>query len=241
MRRVLESASRRITTELDEHALVLDVGGWAKPFPRADWVADLMPYDTRGLYGYERGAQEERFDAERWVRFDICGADPWPFADGQFDFAVCAHTLEDVRDPIRVCGEMQRVARAGYIECPSRLEEQSWGVHGPWVGWSHHRWLVDERDGVLRFAHKPGCLHHQDHFPPTFPATLTREQRCVSLWWEGAFETEELLFFDAETMEAYLREVAAPGRPPLAKAGSLGAPSFAARARRSLRRAIERQ
>src|SRR5204863_8798249 len=40
---------------------------------------------------------------------------------------------------------INRVGKAGYIEVPSRLEEQTLGVHGPWVGWSHHRWLVDVR------------------------------------------------------------------------------------------------
>ena len=56
---------------------------------------------------------------------------------------ICSHTLEDVRDPIWVCSEIQRVAKAGYIEVPSRLEEQSYGFQGPWVGWGHHHWLIE--------------------------------------------------------------------------------------------------
>jgi hypothetical protein len=40
--------------------VVLDVGGWGRPFTRADWVLDLMPYETRGLYGRD-GTGEERF------------------------------------------------------------------------------------------------------------------------------------------------------------------------------------
>src|SRR5215212_2730078 len=118
---------------LDAEAVVLDVGGWASPLARADWVIDLMPHETRGLYG-ESDPARERFSGERWVERDICARDPWPFADGQFDFAVCSHTLEDVRDPVWVCSELARVARAGYVEVPSRLEEQAFGVHGPWVG-----------------------------------------------------------------------------------------------------------
>ena len=53
-------------------------------------------------------AAEERFAPERWVTRDICGREPWPFADGQFDFAVCAQTLEDVRDPVWACSEPAR-------------------------------------------------------------------------------------------------------------------------------------
>jgi hypothetical protein len=188
-----------------------------------------MPYETRGLYGYERGAQDERFSEDTWSRFDICAAEPWPFADRQFDFVVCAHTLEDVRDPIRVCGELARVARAGYVECPSRLEEQSWGVHGPWVGWSHHRWLVDAPDGRLRFAHKPGSLQHRDHFPGGFNRTLPPDERVISLWWEDRLEAEELIFVEAAELEAYLREVRGPGRPPLATGPPPSAGGLAAR------------
>src|SRR5919198_3858549 len=135
---MLRSSLERIL-RLPDDAAVLDVGGWAKPLPRADWVLDLMPYETRGLYG-ELDPAAERFSAETWVELDMCERTPWPFTDGQFDLAVCSHTLEDVRDPIWVCSELIRVARAGYIEVPSRLEEQAHGFQGPWVGWGPHRW-----------------------------------------------------------------------------------------------------
>jgi hypothetical protein len=143
---VLAASRERITAQLAEDAVVLDVGGWASPISRANWVVDLLPHATRGLYG-DPDPEPERFDESTWAQFDICAAEPWPFADDQFDFAICSHTLEDVRDPIRVCAELSRVARAGYIETPSRLQEQAYGVVGDFVGWSHHRWLVSERDG----------------------------------------------------------------------------------------------
>src|SRR5436853_6676304 len=38
----------RLEREIAEGDLVLDVGGWIQPFTRADWVIDLMPYETRG-------------------------------------------------------------------------------------------------------------------------------------------------------------------------------------------------
>ena len=117
-----DSARARVLETLSDEALVLDVGGWAVPFPRADWILDLGAYETRGRWGYEGDRADERFTAETWVRRDICDRAPWPFADGQFDFAICSHTLEDVRDPLWVCSELARVAAAGYIEVPSRLE-----------------------------------------------------------------------------------------------------------------------
>jgi len=113
---VLDASAREIARLLGEDDLVLDVGGWADPMPRADWVMDLMPYETRGLYGEAGDSDAERFGPETWIVRDICAREPFPFADGEVDFVVCSHTLEDIRDPLWVCSELTRVAKAGYIE-----------------------------------------------------------------------------------------------------------------------------
>src|SRR2546423_15383955 len=77
----------RLTREIPDDALVLDVGGWITPFTRADWVIDLMPYETRGTHG-RQGDGPERFGADTWVQRDICDREPWPFDDDQFDFVL---------------------------------------------------------------------------------------------------------------------------------------------------------
>ena len=210
---MLDASRRRILGQLGPDDLVLDVGGGAAPFERADWVLDLMPYEARGAYGERGGA--ERFSAETWVQRDICDREPWPFADGMFDFAVCSHTLEDVRDPIWVCSELERVARAGYIEVPSRLEEQSYGFEGPWTGWTHHRWLVDLTEDGLEFAFKSPVVHlrARDRFPTGYHDTLTDEQRVQWLWWEGEPRARERIFTDAPSYDGYLLATVAAHRP----------------------------
>ena len=186
---MLAASERRLLDQLTPDARVLDVGGAVNPFPRADRVIDVLPGD---------------------VQRDICDRDPWPFGDGEFDFAVCSHTLEDIRDPIWVCHELQRVAHAGYVEVPSRLEEQSLGVQGEWVGWSHHRWLIDVEDGGLTFGHKSHAVHREgNHFPPGFARSLTPERRVQWLWWEGELRARERIFTDIAEHDAWL---AAPVR-----------------------------
>jgi hypothetical protein len=204
---VLDSSRERIESMLAEDAVVLDVGGWASPLARADWVIDVMPYETRGLYG-ESDPAAERFSGERWIERDVCDRDPWPFADGQFDFAVCSHTLEDVRDPVWVCSELARVARAGYVEVPSRLEEQAFGVHGPWVGWSHHHWLVDITDGRLEFVFKTAVLQGREDCRLTAEqrAALTEDERVQTLFWERRLEARERIFLTGEELDRYLAE-----------------------------------
>ena len=235
---MLAQSLARIEAQLAPDAVVLDVGGWGRPLARADWVVDLMPYDTRGLYGRD-GDGPERFSADTWVQIDICDPEPWPFADNQFDFAVCSHTLEDVRDPVRVCGELARVARAGYVEVPSRLEEQSPPAGWTGVGWSHHRWLteVDEEAAAIDFVFKHGVVYTDTaaQFPRGFYETLTDVERVERLWWDGSLRARERLLMSSEELDAYLRDFV---RDELARRG-LTPPGRARRAAQRAQRAVE--
>ena len=223
----MEHATRRsILERLSESDVVLDIGGWADPFERADWVMDALPYETRGYYerrGWaEPGLKDpERFSQRTWIERDICDREPYPFEDGEVDFVVCAQTLEDVRDPVWVCSEMERIGKAGYIEVPSRREEQSWGVAGPYVGWPHHHWLVDVRNGAIEFVFKPHELHavKELHFPAGFWQGLGDAERVDTLWWHDSFSYAERIFFDREPAIAHLSEfvsaeLAKRGLPP---------------------------
>jgi len=208
--------------------LVLDVGGWAAPVNRADWVIDLMPYESRGaLMPAGFGPGPERFDAGRWVVADICSHEPWPFDDDQFDFAVCTFTLEDVRDPIRVCEEMSRVARAGYIEVPSLLDELTWrnpeAAGGRWAGHSHHRWLCTLADGELTFLHKAHSLHDRRsaRIPPRWARRLSHRERVLAHFWQGELPAREYSAIDHypfAALEQAVRERFTPSRAELTAA-----------------------
>jgi len=210
---MLPESRQQILHRLGEDDRLLDVGGWADPLERADCVIDVMPFATRGLYGREgwgpvREADAERFSEATWFQRDICDRTPWPFDDDEFDFVVCSHTLEDVRDPLWVCSEIVRVGRAGYVEAPSRLEEQSWGVAGPFVGWRHHHWLIDVGDDSIRFIFKPHSIHTLPaaFFPPGFVDDLTARERISQLWWEGDFNFSERIFVE-ERVDLYLTKL----------------------------------
>ena len=207
---MLPASLQRLEADLGPDDLVLDVGGWARPLVRADWVIDVMSYETRGMLGSD-GEGPERFTSDTWIVRDICDREPWPFEDHQFDFVVCSHVLEDIRDPLFVCSELQRVARAGYIEVPSRLEEQSWGPQGDWVGWAHHHWIVERQGDRLDFLFKPHMLHAREEFffPAEFHKTLTEEERVERLWWSGGIEVREVLLFEPGHLDSHLAEFVA--------------------------------
>ena len=211
----------RLLERLQPSDLVLDVGGWACPFNRAQWVIDAEPYETRGFYrtigrAASQGGDREWFSADTWVRRDICGTEPWPFADKQFDFAVCSHTLEDVRDPLRVCSELIRVARRGYIEVPSRAWETSRGAEHPRLaGLSHHRWLIEIHDRRVVFLQKFHRIHCHWRFslPRSWAERLPVDGAVQWLWWEGSFECEERVVHGLDAIDAELERFVQATRP----------------------------
>lgn len=209
---MLESNVGAVLNRISSDDRVLDVGGWARCFNRADWVIDKLPYATRGRrYGetlglHAQGGEVERFDASRWVERDLCGRAPWPFADGFFDFCTCSHTLEDIRDPIWVCSEMSRVARAGYVEVPSMRFELTRGREaGVPVGLSHHLWVVERRGEELWFHPKTHAIHGDRRLslPAEYGAKLTAEEEVTWHFWEGEIQAREG-WLHREVVEAWV-------------------------------------
>ena len=221
---MLVESLERLLARLGDDDRVLDVGGWAAPLNRADWVIDLMPYETRGALPVGSfGPGPERFCADTWVQRDICAHDPYPFDDDFFDFAVCTFTLEDIRDPIWVCEEMSRIARAGLIEVPSLVDELSWNVPefsgGPWVGHDHHRWLCFTGPNSIEFMHKPHSLHAEWRatVPARRSAWLRADQRVQVLWWEGHLAARERVVIGAFPLDELERHLIGELRPSRAE------------------------
>lgn len=182
---------------------VLDVGGAGCPFNRANWVIDVQSYSERAGNG-SYGPEKEHFTEDSWVRQDIC-SDKWPFENKQFDFAICAHTLEDVRDPIPTCQELNRVAKAGYIECPSRLVESIRDlVRSNVIGYGNHRWFVEISGDRVLFTPKSHLVYHKPEFSLPYQTTqrISAEDAVVGLFWTDGFGCSlKVLVHDDDVMD----------------------------------------
>ncbi len=206
---------------LSDRDIVLDVGGWACPFNRAQWVMDTEPYETRGFYRTfggppSQGGETEWFSRQTWVQRDLCDRPPYPFPDKFFDFVVCSHTLEDLRDPLWVCSEMIRIGKRGYIEVPSRAWESTWGVERPHLaGLSHHRWLVEIAGQRITFLQKYGLLHSHWRYaiPSSVGKRLTPRDTVQWLWWEEGFDCEERTINGLGLIERELEDFVASTHP----------------------------
>ena len=122
-------------------ASVLDIGGAANP-----WCDE---YVTTYVDMQEVPTSREV------IIGDITDDALWAsLADREWDFVICTHVLEDIRDPMYVARQMQRVAAAGFVAVPNKHTELS-AVESPqYPGYYHHRWVFTLQDGVLRAVAK---------------------------------------------------------------------------------------
>jgi hypothetical protein len=178
---VLPQAEQRIAEQVSGEATVLQVGAAGAALARADWVLDDRPHEPHG---------EARFTRRTWVQRDVCARAAWPFEEGRFDFAVCT-TLAMLRDPVGVCAELARVARAGYVELPTVEAELAGG---------EARWLCDVVDAELVFVHKPRAVltDPRARVPARRVQALEPADRVLALFWEERLPARERLVGDEE-------------------------------------------
>ena len=129
---------RRVNVAVDKNALVLEVGSGGNPYPRANVLVDA----------YEE-TQERHWDTLVHDRPTVlANGEKLPFKDKAFDYVIAAHVLEHTSDPASFLVELQRVAKAGYIETPDAFMERI----NPY---KDHRLEVTVRNNGLVIRKKP--------------------------------------------------------------------------------------
>lgn len=191
---------------------VLDVGGWHNPFNLATHVLDIMPYETRRTDDALDPEDAERFTKDTWQIHDACEG-KWPWPDDYFDYAICSHTLEDIRDPIEVGRELARVSKAGYVEVPSRAREifvkdrfaraKMFLGKMPEIGFPHHRWFCELNDGELHFFHKGqevGMGRASYITRGELGRKMTEVESGIGIFWTGTFTAREIIIGAHESL-----------------------------------------
>ena len=131
-------ACRRLYCPVPASALVLEVGSGGSPYFRANVLIDAYA-DTR----------ERHWAPFITDRQSVLGmGEALPFRDKCFDFVIASHVLEHSANPEIFLCELQRVAKAGYIETPDSFMER---INPYW----DHRSEVTVRNGVLLVRKKP--------------------------------------------------------------------------------------
>lgn len=107
-------ALRRLHCPVPAEALVLEVGSGGNPYARANVLLDA--YEVTGQRHWAPLVSD---------RPTVLGfVESLPFKDKAFDFVIASHVLEHSSQPERFLAELQRVAKAGYIEVPDAFMER---------------------------------------------------------------------------------------------------------------------
>ena len=145
----------------------------------ATHVVDLLPYETRNCKLSLKMNEGEKFSGDTWHQAEFL--DPnlrLPYPDKFFDFVVCSHTLEDLEEPVYLLNEIKRLSKAGYIEVPSRLDEQTLGIRdraSTSSGHPHHHWIIDMSENSLTFYSKKASLSKDGwQIPLMFTESLSK-------------------------------------------------------------------
>lgn len=131
---------------------VLEVGPGATPHPRSDIFLELRYEDVK-----ERIAQSGNIGlletSKEVVYYD---GGRFPFEDREFDYVICSHVLEHVRDADKFLKELQRIALKGYLEFPTVYYDYLYNF-------PEHRLFLFEKMGVIYWMTKEesGLEHYK--------------------------------------------------------------------------------
>jgi hypothetical protein len=146
-----------IVVELPQDSVVVDVGFGGDPVKGATWYIDRDLTESIDRNG-EIAAEVPK---EKFIRCDIDKSDI-PLPDKSCDFVVASHIAEHVATPEHLCGEMQRIGKAGYIETPGFVQELL-------KNYPQHRWYVTKILGNLVFIRKPEIIRNHRWIIPEWP------------------------------------------------------------------------
>ncbi len=128
----------------DPKAKVLEIGSGSNPWFRATILSELYIEES-----VERGNVKLVVDKRPMVQ---CDAELLPFEDKAIDFIVATQVAEHIYNIGKFFDEVQRVGKAGYIETPNYLFEQT-------VGTTTHCWALWTEGDVIHAEKKwiSGC------------------------------------------------------------------------------------
>lgn len=154
---------RRVYCPVPKDALVLEIGSGGNPYARANVLSDAYPDTVERFF--------EKLVVDRPMV--LAHAERLPFKDNTFDFVIASHVLEHSDNPEKFIAEMERVARAGYIEVPDAFMERL-------TNYPFHRLEITDVNGALVIRKKKAPV--QD--PELFELFKNKARGVARRWFE---------------------------------------------------------
>lgn len=148
---------------------VLDVGGWAHPLNRPNYIMGCEPFEAADTIA---GPSPETIPTRRSAVRSSGSRQP-PGSSGI--------TATDIRD----WAEMIRSGKAGYVEVPSRIWETCRGSAAGIAGLSHHRCLIEIDGNGVRFLSRRRIHNWRYLLPSSALRLLPPEERVQPPFWSA--------------------------------------------------------
>ena len=111
-----------------------------------------------------------------------------PFKDNQFDFVISSHVMEHVKDLKHFIKELERISKKGYIELPTKLEDNL-----VFENKKEHIWQMDFDDVNQKLL----ISKKIQYFEPILTVSTIQKLRkyfksslVLELFWENKIEYE---------------------------------------------------
>lgn len=132
-------------TSITDKCIVLEVGPGGSPHPRADILLEKVFQEEAETVAQRGYAPEPKLN-KKIIYYD---GGLFPFDDKEFDYVICTHVLEHVplEELLVFISELQRVAKAGFIEFPTIFYEL---INHQNV----HLWYMNYRNDTVLFLDK---------------------------------------------------------------------------------------
>lgn len=184
---------------------VIDVGGgiysWCSEY--LDALVDICPNNKNNKFTiYEGDINDEKV----WTNV-LAYTEKY----GKYDFCICTHTLEDIRNPLFVSKQIEKIAKAGYIAVPSKYTELSRFEFGPNChrGYIHHRWIFDIIDNKMVGYPKLTIIEYMNDLDKI--ASLDHNIRDLNFIWHDNIDLQlynkDYMGPDAQSVVTYLNSL----------------------------------
>ena len=135
---------RRLYCPVERGDIVLEVGSGGRPYFRANVLCDAdIPVERLNM------------DLVKDRPMVLGFAENLPFQDDSFDFIIASYVFEHTEEPEKFIAEIQRVARAGFLEFPDALRERFTCV-------PYHTLEISVKEDVLHIRKKTAQIHDKE-------------------------------------------------------------------------------
>ena len=179
---------------------VIDVGatmhGWSSEY--LSHYVDILPWNNANVHGFIG---------------NICLYSTWkPILEdvrrnGKYDFAICSHTLEDISSPQFVCEMLCEIANEGFIAVPSKCEELTRNINGPFYGHHHHRWIFNKEGNKFVGYPKLNFIEYTDWSDVKNDCSYNE----IKFFWKDSFSLEivnnDYMGPNCDSMYGYFRNL----------------------------------